>query len=218
MRLAIVILNFNGEAHLEKYLPSVVAHSAGHRIIVADNGSSDASEQVVNGFPGVEWLALRQNFGFAEGYNQALKGIDADVYVLLNSDVRVSPGWTASPMQMMSADESIAAVQPKIRDDKRPDHFEYAGASGGFLDALAYPYCRGRIFDVLEKDEGQYDSPVQADWTSGACCFVRKEAWESAGGFDGWYFAHMEEIDLCWRGFRCDDVDNPSCGSDRDFF
>ena len=203
---AVVILNWNGAAHLATYLPSVVEHSAGARIVVADNGSTDGSEGVVAGFTEVEWLALRQNYGFAEGYNQALGRIPADVYVLLNSDVRVSAQWLQAPLDLLARDERIAAVQPKILADARPESFEYAGAAGGYLDSLGYPYCRGRIFDTIERDVGQYDDVVQVDWASGACCFIRASAWRAVGGLDGNFFAHMEEIDLCWRLRRADYV------------
>ncbi len=155
--VAVVILNWNGAEHLATYLPLVVEHSTGARLLVADNGSADGSEAVVAGFPEVEWLALRQNFGFAEGYNRALADLPAAVYVLLNSDVRVTAGWLEAPCRLLSQKPVVAAVQPKVLSDQRPTHFEYAGAAGGFLDALGYPYCRGRIFDVVEEDLGQYD-------------------------------------------------------------
>ena len=196
--VAVVILNWNGRQHLADYLPSVVEHSVGARVIVADNGSSDDSEAVARGL-GAEWLALPQNFGFAGGYNRALAQVEADVYVLLNSDVRVTAGWLDAPLARLRADERVGAVQPKIRSVERPRHFEYAGAAGGFLDDLGYPYCRGRIFQTVECDEGQYDEPLRCDWASGAACFVAARAWRQVGGFDDSFFAHMEEIDLCWR-------------------
>ncbi len=206
-QVAVVILNFDGARHLRTYLPSVVRFSRGAQIVVADNGSTDESAQVVTEFPEVQWLALRQNFGFAEGYNQALALVDAEVYVLLNSDVRVTEGWLVAPLARLAADPRVAAVQPKVLADARPTYFEYAGASGGYLDALGYPYCRGRIFDVVEEDWGQYDDAVEVDWATGACLFVRAEVWHLLEGFDGDFFAHMEEIDFCWRlrraGFRC---------------
>ncbi len=204
---AVVILNWNGREHLRTYLPSVLEHSVGARVIVADNGSDDDSAAVVAGFSGCEWLALRQNFGFAEGYNRALAQIDAEVYVMLNSDVRVTEGWLDAPLARLSADAHVGAVQPKILADQRPEMFEYAGAAGGFLDALGYPYCRGRVFEAVEADQAQYDDAVPVDWASGACCFVRATLWHALGGLDGDFFAHMEEIDFCWRlrrtGFSC---------------
>lgn len=207
MTTAVVILNWNGAQHLETYLPSVAEHSKEARVIVADNGSTDESEAVVNRFEGVEWLALPQNYGFAEGYNRALKQIEADIYVLLNSDVRVTANWLEAPLNRIVNDESVGAVQPKILADQRPSAFEYAGAAGGYIDALGYPYCRGRIFDTVEEDKGQYDDAVPVDWATGACCFVRASAWHALGGLDGSYFAHMEEIDFCWRlrraGYSC---------------
>ncbi len=205
--VAVVILNWNGAQHLQTYLPSVVEHSAGARIIVADNGSTDTSKAIVERFAAVEWLPLPQNYGFAEGYNRALALVQADVYVLLNSDVRVSEAWLEAPLARLAADSSVGAVQPKVLADERPHEFEYAGAAGGYLDALGYPYCRGRIFATIEQDEGQYDAPALIDWATGACCFVRASAWHQLGGLDGSYFAHMEEIDFCWRlrraGYTC---------------
>jgi GT2 family glycosyltransferase len=207
MTTAVVILNWNGKEHLSTYLPSVVEHSQGARIIVADNGSTDESKSVVAKLASVEWLALPQNYGFAEGYNKALQQLEADVYVLLNSDVRVTANWLDAPLQRLASDEKVGAVQPKILADERPTEFEYAGAAGGYIDALGYPYCRGRIFDTVEVDEGQYDEAVEVDWATGACCFVRANAYHALGGLDGSYFAHMEEIDFCWRlrraGYSC---------------
>ena len=204
---AIVILNWNGEKHLETYLPSVAKHSQGARIFVADNGSTDGSKGIVDRFDNVAWLPLPQNYGFAEGYNRALAQVEAEVYVLLNSDVRVTDGWLNAPLRRLESDERVAAVQPKILADLQPDSFEYAGAAGGFIDALGYPYCRGRVFETVELDRGQYDEAVEVDWASGACCFVRASAWHILEGLDGDFFAHMEEIDFCWRlrraGFTC---------------
>ena len=199
MTVAIVILNWNGFAHLRTYLPSVVQHSSGARIIVADNGSTDNSREALTPFPAVEWLSLDRNYGFTGGYNRALAQVEADVYVLLNSDVRVTAGWLQAPLSRLRHHGEVAAVQPKILADARPTQFEYAGACGGYLDALGYPYCRGRIFDQVEQDHGQYDDARPIDWASGACCFVRASSWHELGGFDESFFAHMEEIDLCWR-------------------
>ena len=207
MTTAVVILNWNGQDHLSTYLPSVVEYSKGARVIVADNGSTDESKAVIDRFSNVEWLALPQNYGFAEGYNQALQQIEADVYVLLNSDVRVTENWLDAPLQRLASSETVGAVQPKILADERPAEFEYAGAAGGYIDSLGYPYCRGRIFDTVELDEGQYDDAVEVDWATGACCFVRASAYHALKGLDGSYFAHMEEIDFCWRlrraGYSC---------------
>ncbi|MFK8056645.1 MAG: glycosyltransferase family 2 protein [Saprospiraceae bacterium] len=207
MTTAVVILNWNGVKHLATYLPSVAEHSQGARVIVADNGSTDDSKSVVDQFDGVEWLALPENYGFAEGYNRALKQVEADIYVLLNSDVRVTANWLNAPLSRFSKDEQVGAVQPKILADERPTEFEYAGAAGGYIDSLGYPYCRGRIFDTVEIDKGQYDDAVEVDWATGACCFVRADAYHALGGLDGSYFAHMEEIDFCWRlrraGYTC---------------
>ena len=198
LSVAVVVLNWNGRHHLADYLPSVLEHSGGARVIVADNGSHDDSEAVV-GALGAEWLALPQNFGFAGGYNRALEQIEADVYVLLNSDVRVTAGWLLAPLRRLREDSGAGAVQPKVLADERPREFEYAGACGGFMDRLGYPYCRGRVFETVERDRGQYDHAVRCDWATGAACFVRAAAWREVGGFDDRFFAHMEEIDLCWR-------------------
>lgn len=197
--VAIVILNWNGRAHLARYLPSVIEHSVGARVVVADNGSTDDSELVARAFRDVEWLPLGENFGYAEGYNRALAAVEAGVFVLLNSDVRVTDGWLPPLLARFAADPTLGAAQPKILADERPTEFEYAGAAGGYLDALGYPYCRGRIFDTVEEDTGQYDGARACDWASGACLFVRASALRAVGGLDASYFAHMEEIDLCWR-------------------
>ena len=202
MTVAVVILNWNGEAHLRTFLPSVVAHSAAAAIVVADNGSTDGSAAYVASVPRVRWLALRQNWGFAEGYNRALAQVEAEAFVLLNSDVRVTAGWLDAPLAKLRTDDRVAALQPKVLAQARPTHFEYAGASGGYVDALGYPYCRGRIFDTVERDEGQYDDAVEVDWATGCCLFFRASAYRELGGLDGTYFAHMEEIDLCWRARR----------------
>lgn len=211
---AIVILNYNTRRHLEKFLPSVVANSAGARIIVADNGSPDDSVAFLKQhYPDIELIDLQQNWGFAEGYNQALKQVKAEIYVILNSDVEVAPGWLDPILEAMKNDPSIAVAQPKILAWKEPQPlnsstaqppsthnlFEYAGASGGWIDQLGYPFCRGRIFSQREPDLGQYDTPQECFWASGAAFFIRAELYHRFGGFDGDYFAHNEEIDLCWR-------------------
>jgi len=200
-RVSVVILNYNGRKHLAAFLPSVVEHTPKSiEIHVADNGSTDDSADFLNTeFPSVIVHRLPKNYGFAEGYNQALKNIEAEYYVILNSDVRVTAGWINPIIELFKSDNSIAAVQPKIRSEQVPDSFEYAGASGGLMDKYGFTFCRGRIFDDLEKDQGQYDTPQQITWASGAALFIRANLFHQFGGFDGDYFAHMEEIDLCWR-------------------
>jgi GT2 family glycosyltransferase len=201
-KIAIVILNWNGAKLLKQFLPSVVQFSRGDsvRIVVADNGSTDHSIQLLQSeFPEVEILDLKENFGFARGYNEALKQIESDYYVILNSDVEVTENWLTEPIRLMESDSSIAAVQPKILSYNRKSHFEYAGAAGGFIDRFGYPFCRGRVFDVIEEDRGQYDNQTDIFWASGACMFVRARLFQELGGFDADFWAHMEEIDLCWR-------------------
>ena len=197
----VVILNWNGRAHLERYLPSVVRHTMPqYGVVVADNGSTDSSlEYVAETFPEVEILRLDRNYGFAEGYNRALQEIEAEYYVLLNSDVEVTEGWCEKLVEALDADPQLAAVAPKLLADTDRERFEYAGASGGFIDILGYPFCRGRILSTTELDEGQYDDPREVFWASGAAFACRAEVFKSEGGFDGEFFAHMEEIDLCWR-------------------
>lgn len=199
-RTAVVILNYNGESMLTRFLPSVVEHTPDARIVVADNGSTDNSVSAVRtAFPTVEVLELGENYGFAEGYNRALAQIDATYYVLLNSDVEVTPCWLSPLVELLDNNSAVAACQPKILACNNRTHFEYAGASGGFIDAYGYPFCRGRIFDTVEEDKGQYDTPCHIFWATGAALAVRSDVFRSAGGFDGRFFAHMEEIDLCWR-------------------
>ena len=197
----VVILNWNGRAHLERYLPSVVRHTMPqYGVVVADNGSTDSSlEYVAETFPEVEIVRLDRNYGFAEGYNRALQEIEAEYYVLLNSDVEVTEGWCEKLVEALDADPQLAAVAPKLLADTDRERFEYAGASGGFIDILGYPFCRGRILSTTELDEGQYDDPREVFWASGAAFACRAEVFKSEGGFDGEFFAHMEEIDLCWR-------------------
>ncbi|OGX87785.1 glycosyl transferase family 2 [Hymenobacter lapidarius] len=195
-----VILNWNGAHFLRRFLPGVLTHADGARVIVADNASTDDSvELLAREFPSVELLLLDRNFGFCEGYNQALAQIDSAFYVLLNSDVEVTLGWLRPLRSLLEASPRIAAVQPKILAHADPTYFEYAGAGGGYLDRLAYPFCRGRFFDTLEKDQGQYDDSRPVAWASGACFMVRKTAWRALGGLEPAFFAHMEEIDFCWR-------------------
>lgn len=198
--IAVVILNYNGADYLKKFLPSVIAHSGEAEIIVADNQSSDNSLTLIKQlFPIVRIIELDENYGFAEGYNKALEKVDAQYVALLNSDVEVTENWLSEMQAFLEEHPNYAACQPKIKDYNNRDTFEYAGASGGFIDTLGYPYCRGRIFDCLEEDHGQYDDSIDVFWTSGACMLIRNELFKKHGGFDGDFFAHMEEIDLCWR-------------------
>lgn len=202
MSVAVVILNWNGRDMLAKYLPSVVEFSSlpGVEIVVADNGSTDDSlDYLSEKFPMVRQIVLPENYGFAEGYNRALRQIDADYFVLLNSDVEVTANWLSPLYNYLEAHEEVTACQPKIRSVVNPEYFEHAGAAGGFLDKYAYPFCRGRIFSEVEKDEGQYDTVKEVFWATGACLFIRAKDYFDAGGLDGTFFAHMEEIDLCWR-------------------
>jgi len=200
--IALVILNWNGASLLRQFLPSVLSHTKeeGVTIHVADNGSTDGSADLLKDhFPEVHLLELGKNYGFAGGYNRALARIRADVYVLLNSDVEVTPGWLQPCRERLAEHPRIAALQPKIRSLTRRNHFEYAGAAGGFLDRWGYPFCRGRILSETEEDRGQYNQAIPLFWASGACLFIRSDAFHQAGGFDEDFFAHMEEIDLCWR-------------------
>ncbi|MBK8554963.1 MAG: riboflavin biosynthesis protein RibF [Lewinellaceae bacterium] len=199
-QVAIVILNYNTRQHLETYLPSVVEHSGQARIIVADNGSPDDSVAFLEReYPNVEIIRLPENHGFAQGYNEALSKIDAKIYVLLNSDVEVTASWLEPILSRMSRHRDMAVAQPKVLDWRDKGRFEYAGAAGGWIDILGYPFCRGRLFNERELDEGQYDEPQPCFWAAGAALFVRAELFHAIGGFDGSYFAHNEEIDLCWR-------------------
>lgn len=199
--VAIVILNYNGRRHLETFLPSVIASTYSNQsVIVADNASTDGSMELVkNSFPSVECLYNLTNEGFAGGYNWALQHIKSDYYVLLNSDVEVTPGWIEPIIDLMEKDTMIAACQPKLLSYHQPYLFEYAGAAGGWIDHLGYPFSRGRIFDVCEPDEGQYNQSEPIFWASGAAMFVRASVYHEMGGLDSSFFAHQEEIDLCWR-------------------
>lgn len=200
-RVKVVILNWNGRDLLERFLPAVFANTpAGVGIVVADNGSYDRSvEFLEEAYPEVEVLRLDRNYGFAEGYNRALAKVKADYYVLLNSDAEPSPGWLEPLYAKVESDGQIAAVAPKLLSWGSQERFEYAGASGGFIDGLGYPFCRGRILSTVELDRGQYDDARDIFWGTGACLMVRAEIFRELGGFDGSFFAHMEEIDLCWR-------------------
>lgn len=202
IKIAVVILNWNGGKLLQQFLPSVISHSnyPGTKILVADNGSTDESILVLKkNFPEVEILDLKQNFGFAKGYNEALQQIDAEYYVIMNSDVELDENWMQPVMDMLEKDNSIGAVQPRILSYHEKNSFEYAGAAGGFIDWYGFPFCRGRIFDSIEKDTGQYEQAIDIFWGSGACLIIRAELFHKAGGFDEDFWAHMEEIDLCWR-------------------
>lgn len=200
-KVAIVILNWNGQKMLAKYLLNVLEYSRQDaEIWVADNCSSDQSMHLLETqFPQVKTIVLEQNFGFAEGYNRALSQIEAEYYVLLNSDVEVSHHWLTPLIEFMDSHQQVAACQPKLLAESDKDSFEYAGACGGFLDKFGYPFCRGRIFDTVERDNGQYDYQQEILWASGACMMVRSKDYWNAGGLDGRFFAHNEEIDLCWR-------------------
>jgi len=199
--VAIVILNWNGRDFLAKFLPSVLASSyENKRVVVADNASTDDSVSFLReNFPSVEIILNQENGGFAKGYNSALKKVQADYFVLLNSDVEVSAGWIEPVITLMEQDKNIAACQPKILSEKDRDHFEYAGACGGWIDKLGYPFSRGRVLDHIEADHGQYNDAALCFWASGAAMFVRPEIFFLLGGFDEYFFAHQEEIDLCWR-------------------
>jgi GT2 family glycosyltransferase len=200
--IAVVILNWNGRHYLQQFLPSVCRHSdfPDTEIIVVDNGSSDDSVSFLrDSFPDVRIIEFRNNHGFAMGYYKALEQIKATYYMLLNSDVEVTAGWLAPLFDTMEANAEIGACMPKILAYNQQDSFEYAGATGGFIDRFGYPFCRGRILSILEKDTGQYNDFRSVFWASGACMFIRASAYNKAGGLDGEFFAHMEEIDLCWR-------------------
>ena len=197
---AVVILNFNGEDYLKNFLPSVLQYSGNAEIIVADNKSTDNSIKILKEeFPSVRLIELAENYGFAGGYNKALEQVNSEFLILLNSDVEVTENWLTPMIKFLNDNPSYAACQPKVKDHKKPEKFEYAGASGGFIDSLGYPYCRGRIFDTIEDDKGQYDEPLDIFWAAGACLVIRNKIFKEVGGLDIDFFAHMEEIDLCWR-------------------
>ncbi|MEY4286445.1 MAG: hypothetical protein RL511_518 [Bacteroidota bacterium] len=199
---AIVILNYNGEHHLQNYLPSVIEHSSNWDIIIADNASTDNSIPFLKAnFPNIEIISLSQNFGFAGGYNVALEQLKGryELYFILNSDVRLAPNWDSPLLTYLEKNVQVAAVGPKVLSDLAPNQFEHAGAAGGYLDSLYFPFCRGRIFDHIETDAHQYDSPQEVSWVSGAALLIRSQDFHEAGGFDAAFFAHMEEIDLCLR-------------------
>ena len=200
MRIAIVILNWNGVRLLEEFLPSVVAHSTEADVYVADNASTDTSIAFVEKhYPDITIIKNKENGGYAKGYNDALKHVHAEIFCLLNSDVAVTPNWLQPIIEVYQNQPEIAIIQPKILDYKNKEYFEYAGAAGGFIDKLGYPFCRGRIFQALEKDKGQYNDVMEIFWATGACLFIKQEVFNELGGFDEDYFAHQEEVDLCWR-------------------
>ncbi len=200
MKIGIVILNWNGLALLKRYLPSVVKHSSEHAIYMADNASTDESiSWIQEHFPSVHIITMDKNRGYAGGYNVAIKEVKEELLCLLNNDIEVTANWLQPIATLFESDAQIAAAQPLLLDDKKRTHFEYAGAAGGYLDRLAYPYCRGRVFNSIEENTGQYKDSVDLDWASGAAFFVNKKAFTHVGAFDETYFAHQEEIDVCWR-------------------
>lgn len=202
-KIAVVILNWNGAKLLEQFLPSVVAYSNEANVYVADNASTDESILVIKErFPSVKIIQNESNFGFAKGYNVALEQVEEDYYALVNSDIEVTENWLTPILSIFDAELEIGIIQPKILDYKNKEYFEYAGAAGGFIDQFGYPFCRGRIFETIEKDNHQYDDEREIFWASGACFFIRKEIYRRLKGFDDDFFAHQEEIDLCWRAFN----------------
>jgi GT2 family glycosyltransferase len=202
-KAAVVILNWNGEKLLEQFLPSVVNFSPQATIYLADNASDDNSVAFIKAnFPSVKIIRNSENFGFAKGYNDALKYVEEEIYSLVNSDVEVTENWLVPILELFEREPQTAIIQPKILDYKNRKYFEYAGAAGGFIDKFGYPFCRGRIFDTIEKDEGQYDDETEIFWASGACFFIRKEVFREIKCFDADFFAHQEEIDLCWRAIN----------------
>ncbi|MFC0318986.1 MULTISPECIES: glycosyltransferase family 2 protein [Olivibacter] len=200
-KVAVVILNWNGRSYLEKFLPSVCASTYPNlEIVIGDNGSTDDSVSFIQTeYPSLTLINNKENFGFAEGYNRVLEQVEADYFVLLNSDVQVDPYWIEPVIELMEADSKIGAAQPKILSFYDKKKFEHAGAAGGFIDYLGYPFCAGRILEKTEVDQGQYNHPKEIFWASGAAFFIKRDAWRKAKGFDKDFFAHMEEIDLCWR-------------------
>ena len=199
-KVSVVILNYNGQKLMQQYLPTVITNSGEAEIVVADNGSTDGSVEWLKAtYPELRLITFDKNYGFAEGYNQALKLIDNEYYVLLNSDIRTPEDWLTPLFSYMETHTECAACQPKIRSEHEPKKFEYAGAAGGFMDIYGYPLCRGRVMSNVEVDNNQYDTIEEIFWATGACLFIRSKAYRDAGGLDGRFFAHQEEIDLCWR-------------------
>lgn len=203
MKIAVVILNWNGEKLLEQFLPSIIQFSPEATIYVADNASTDSSISFIKEkFPSIKIILNKSNLGFAGGYNEALKQVDADIFALVNSDIEVTENWLKPIIETYEKEPNTAIIQPKILDYKRKEYFEYAGAAGGFIDKYGYPFCRGRIFETLEKDHGQYNDNCEIFWASGACFFIRTSVYKELNGFDSDFFAHQEEIDLCWRAIN----------------
>ncbi|MFD2907676.1 glycosyltransferase family 2 protein [Flavobacterium ardleyense] len=204
-KIAVVILNWNGAKLLEQFLPSVVAYSDEATVYVADNASTDNSIEILKKqFPSVKIIQNTDNFGFAKGYNEALKNVEEEYYALVNSDIEVTENWLPPILNIFETEPNTSIIQPKLLDFKKKTHFEYAGGAGGFIDKYGYPFCRGRIFDTVEADKNQYDDEIEIFWATGACFFIRKEAFRTLNGFDDDFFAHQEEIDLCWRAFNLD--------------
>jgi GT2 family glycosyltransferase len=202
-KIAVVILNWNGAKLLEQFLPSVLAFSDEATIYVADNASTDDSIEVIKSqFPSVKIIQNTGNFGYAKGYNDALQEVEEEFYALVNSDIEVTENWLTSVLNLFESQPKTAIIQPKLLDYKKKTHFEYAGAAGGFIDKFGYPFCRGRIFETLEEDQNQYDDELEIFWATGACFFIRKDVFRELNGFDADFFAHQEEIDLCWRAFN----------------
>lgn len=202
-KIAVVILNWNGAKLLEQFLPSVLAHSNEATIYVADNASTDSSIEVLKTqFPSVKIIQNAGNFGFALGYNEALQFVEEEYYALVNSDIEVTADWLTPILDIFDSQPEVAILQPKLLDYKKKTHFEYAGAAGGYIDKFGYPFCRGRIFDTVEEDLQQYDDEATIFWATGACFFIRKAVFRQLQGFDASFFAHQEEIDLCWRAFN----------------
>ena len=200
IKTAVLVLNWNGKVWLEKFLPTLEKHSQEATVFVVDNASTDDSiDFVKSNFPNIKIIINSSNGGYAKGYNDGLKQIDAEYFVLINSDIEVTDGWLSPIIDLMDSDKKIAACQPKLLDYKKRNTFEYAGASGGFIDNLGYPFCRGRIFNNLEEDNGQYNDATEVFWATGACLFVRAVLYNEVDGLDEDFFAHQEEIDLCWR-------------------
>ena len=201
--IAVVILNWNGKKLLEEFLPSVVKYSQEAQIYVADNASTDESVAFIKvAYPEIRIIHNKGNYGYAKGYNEALQGVKEEIYALVNSDVEVTEGWLNPIIELFESDNETVIIQPKILDYKNKTHFEYAGAAGGFIDRYGFPFCRGRIFDTIEEDRGQYDDTTEIFWASGACFFIRRKVFNELRGFDEDFFAHQEEIDLCWRAFN----------------
>tara|TARA_B100001057_G_scaffold501242_1_gene622377 strand:- start:5093 stop:6103 length:1011 start_codon:yes stop_codon:yes gene_type:complete len=203
VNIAIVLLNWNGEKLLRRFLPTLVTNSLKAKIYVIDNGSSDNSVKYIkNNFQNIKCIVLKKNYGFAEGYNLGLKNINADLFCLINSDIEVTKNWLEPVIRLFKSDTDISIAQPKILNYNKKNFFEYSGAAGGYIDSYGYAFCRGRIFSTLERDQNQYNDKKRIFWASGACIFIRSKLWKNLNGFDKDLFAHFEEIDFCWRAFN----------------